>query len=108
MHDQKQLAELVDVSMGGDYNNEEAHKFLKISLICTQDMPKQRPSMSKVVKMLAGEEPVDDQIISRPRLLSEFMDLKAHKEKSDMTSSTENVTMSFATMTFNSIYDRSN
>ncbi|MBA0803962.1 hypothetical protein Gohar_014119 [Gossypium harknessii] len=119
LHDQKQLAELVDVSMGGDYNNEEAHKFLKISLLCTQDMPKQRPSMSKVVKMLAGEEPVDEQNISRPRLLSEFMNLRAHKEKADLTSegtskegilssSTENVTMSFATMTFNSIYDRSN
>ncbi|KAK5786835.1 hypothetical protein PVK06_041481 [Gossypium arboreum] len=119
LHDQKQLAELVDVSMGGDYNNEEAHKFLKISLLCTQDMPKQRPSMSKVVKMIAGEEPVDEQNISRPRLLSEFMNLRAHKEKSDPTSegtskegilssSTENVTMSFATMTFNSIYDRSN
>ncbi|PPD70595.1 hypothetical protein GOBAR_DD32519 [Gossypium barbadense] len=119
LHDQKQLAELVDVSMGGDYNNEEAHKFLKVSLLCTQDVPKQRPSMSKVVKMLAGEEPVDEQNISRPRLLSEFMNLRAHKEKSDLTSegtskegilssSTENVTMSFATMTFNSIYDRSN
>lgn len=119
LHDQKQLAELVDLSMGGNYNNEEAHKFLKISLLCTQDMPKQRPSMSKVVKMIAGEEPVDEQNISRPRLLSEFMNLRAHKEKSDPTSegtskegilssSTENVTMSFATMTFNSIYDRSN
>ncbi|MFQ6666265.1 hypothetical protein Gotur_032690, partial [Gossypium turneri] len=86
LHDQKQLAELVDVSMGGDYNNEEAHKFLKISLLCTQDMPKQRPSMSKVVKMLAGEEPVDEQNISRPRLLSEFMNLRAHKEKADLTS----------------------
>ncbi|KAA3472370.1 Kinase superfamily protein isoform 2 [Gossypium australe] len=104
LHDQKQLAELIDVSMGGDYNNEEAHKFLKISLLCTQDMPKQRPSMSKVVKMLAGEEPADEQNISRPRLLSEFMNLRAQKEKSDLTSegrskegilssSTENVTM---------------
>ncbi|GMI79493.1 cold-responsive protein kinase 1 [Hibiscus trionum] len=115
---QGKLVELVDTSMSGDYDDEEAQKFLKIGLLCTQDVPKKRPSMSEVVKMLTGEEQVDDQNISRPGLLSEFMNLRAHKEKSDMitestdkernaSSSSENVTMSHATMTFNSIYDRS-
>ncbi|XP_039029305.1 cold-responsive protein kinase 1-like isoform X2 [Hibiscus syriacus] len=119
LYERRQLAELVDVSMSGDYDDEEAQKFLKIGLLCTQDMPKQRPSMSKVVKMLTGEDPLDDRNISRPGLLSEFMNLRAHKEKSDMitgstskegnaSSSSENLTMSYATMTFNSMYDRSN
>ncbi|KAK8973584.1 hypothetical protein V6N11_030774 [Hibiscus sabdariffa] len=112
------LTELVDTSMHGDYDDEEAQKFLRLGLLCTQEVPKQRPSMSEVVKMLTGEEPVDDQNISRPGLLSEFINLRAHKEKSDMitestdkernaSSSSENVTISYATMTFNSIYDRS-
>ncbi|KAK8589046.1 hypothetical protein V6N12_023453 [Hibiscus sabdariffa] len=112
-----QLAELVDMSMSGDHDDEEAQKFLKIGLICTQEVPKHRPSMSEVVKMLTGENPVDDQNISRPGLLPEFRSLRAHKEKSDIitestgkegnaSSASENLTMSYATMTFNSIYNR--
>ena len=49
-------------------------------------MLKLRPSMSEVVKMLMDEEAVDDQNISRPGLLSEFMSLRGHKDKSDMIS----------------------
>ncbi|XVF88033.1 hypothetical protein PTKIN_Ptkin19aG0016800 [Pterospermum kingtungense] len=119
LYERGQLVELVDASLNGEYDDEEAQKFLKIGLLCTQDMPKLRPSMSEAVKMLMGEETVDDQNISRPGLLSEFMGLRGPKDKSDMTSegtsqgvnlssSSENITTSFATMTFNSIYDRSN
>ncbi|KAE8684270.1 putative LRR receptor-like serine/threonine-protein kinase [Hibiscus syriacus] len=118
LYERRQLAELVDTSMNGDYDDEEAQKFLKVGLLCTQEVPKQRPSMSKVVKMLTGEDPVDDRNISRPGLLSEFMKIKAHKEKSNVmtgstskegnaSSSSEYLTMSSATMTFNSIHDRS-
>ena len=85
-------------------------------LLCTQDMPKLRPSMSEVVKMLMSDEAVDDQNISRPSLLSEFLNLRGQKDKSDMTSkgksqgvnlssSSGNITTSYATMTFNSIYE---
>ncbi|XWS10663.1 hypothetical protein CRYUN_Cryun38cG0016500 [Craigia yunnanensis] len=80
-------------------------------------MPKLRPSMSVVVKMLMGEEAVDDQNISRPGLLSEFISLRGHRDKDDMisegtgkwdsSSSSGNFTTSYATMTFNSIFDRS-
>ncbi|KAK9041600.1 hypothetical protein V6N11_016692 [Hibiscus sabdariffa] len=114
--EQGQLAELVDMSMSGDHDDEEAQKFLKIGLLCTQEVPKHRPSMYQVVKMLTGENPVDDQNISRPGLLPEFRSLRAHKEKSDIitestgkegnASSSENLAMSYATMTFNSIYNR--
>ncbi|GMI65525.1 cold-responsive protein kinase 1 [Hibiscus trionum] len=118
LYERGQLAELVDMSMSGDYENEEAQKFLKIGLLCTQEVPKQRPSMSEVVKMLTGKDPVDVQNISRPGVLPEFMNLRARKEKSNIitesstceegnaSSSSENLTMSHATMTFNSIYDR--
>ncbi|OMO92415.1 hypothetical protein COLO4_17593 [Corchorus olitorius] len=119
LYERGELAELVDTSMNGDYNVEECQKFLTIGLLCTQDMPKLRPSMSEVVKMLTGETAVDGQNISRPGLLSEFMSLRGPKDKSDMasegtgreantSSSSENITTSYATMTFNSIFDRSN
>lgn len=111
--------ELVDTSMSGEYDEEEAQKFLKIGLLCTQDIPKLRPSMSQVVKMLMGEEDVNDQNISRPGLLSAFTELRDKKDKcgvisestgkgGNSSSSSETVTTSYATMTFNSIFDRSN
>ncbi|KAK9046429.1 hypothetical protein V6N11_052316 [Hibiscus sabdariffa] len=114
-----QLLELVDPSLNGDFNDEEAQKFLKIGLLCTQDMSKLRPSMSQVVKMLTGEEAVNDQNISKPGLLSDITTLRDQKDKTDNTSegtgkggttssSSENIPISHATMTFNSIFDRSN
>ncbi|XP_022749326.1 cold-responsive protein kinase 1-like [Durio zibethinus] len=118
LYERGQLVELIDTSLNGEHNDEEAQKFLKIGLLCTQDMPKLRPSMSEVVKMLMGEEAVDDRDISRPGLLSEFTSLRGQKDKHDMTSegtskevnspSSESISTSYAAMTFNSIYDRSN
>lgn len=118
-YESRELVELIDTSISGEYDEEEAQKFLKIGLLCTQDIPKFRPSMSQVVKMLMGEEAVNDENISRPGLLSEFTELRGQKDKSGLisegtgkggnsSSSSENVTTSYATMTFNSIFDRSN
>lgn len=113
--------ELVDTSLNEDMNVEEACRYLKIGLLCTQDKPKLRPSMSTVEKMLTGEISVDDEKIDKPGMLSEFMDHKhladaKHSSNSispsgriiNSSSSSEIITTSFATMTFNSIYDRSN
>nr|XP_024922428.2 cold-responsive protein kinase 1-like isoform X1 [Ziziphus jujuba var. spinosa]XP_048321155.1 cold-responsive protein kinase 1-like isoform X1 [Ziziphus jujuba var. spinosa] len=127
-HERGELEELVDASLDGDVNMEEACRFLKIGLLCTQDMPKLRPTMSTVVKMLTGEIDISDMVIAKPGLFSEFMDMKdsrSGKEKvntidtfetlsggsgklANSSSSSGNITTSFATMTFNSIYERSN
>ncbi|KAJ4977366.1 hypothetical protein NE237_002472 [Protea cynaroides] len=128
LHERGELVELIDrldPSMDAIVNAEDACRILKIGLLCTQDAPKLRPSMSTVVKMLKGEVNVDGIKITKPGLISDFMDLKVRggqKEKTDakITSctassmsgkvdnssfSSENTTC--ATMTFNSIYDRS-
>lgn len=110
-----ELLDLVDKSLCGDYNAEEARRFLKIGLMCTQEETKRRPYMSVVVKMLMGEIAVEDDEISRPCLLpclfgkniSDTMSDGAAKQ-SDSSSSSGNIITSYATMTFNSIYDRSN
>ncbi|KAK8986447.1 hypothetical protein V6N11_010003 [Hibiscus sabdariffa] len=119
MYGCEQLLELVDPSLNGEFDDEEAQKFLKIGLLCTQDLSKLRPSMSQVVKMLMGQEAVNDQNISKPGLLSDIATLRDQKDKSgsssegtgkgsNSSSSSENITTSHATMTFNSIFDRSN
>lgn len=130
MFEKGELLRLVDALLNDDFNVEEACRFLKIGLLCTQDMPKLRPSMSTVVSMLLGEIHVNDKEITKPGLLSDLMHPKAKADRGqkykaevknstgtassglgkpyNSSSSSENIPSSIATMTFNSIYDRTN
>ncbi|KAK1440143.1 hypothetical protein QVD17_05968 [Tagetes erecta] len=76
LYEKNRLVELVDTALYGDFDPEEACKYLKIALLCTQDSPKLRPMMSTVVKMLSGEIKFDEHKITKPGLISDFMDLK--------------------------------
>lgn len=76
LYERRELVGLVDTSLDGDFDAEEACRFLKIGLLCTQDAPKLRPSMSTVVKLLTGEKDLDDSKITKPGLITDFMDLK--------------------------------
>lgn len=123
LHERKELVGLVDTSLNGDFDPEQACKFLKIGLLCTQDAPKLRPSMSTVVKMLTGIIDIDDSKITKPGLISDFMDLKVRNSPKPTTDSKynyassgsentmENTTLtsgvSSATVTFTSAYDPS-
>ncbi|PRQ53967.1 putative protein kinase RLK-Pelle-DLSV family [Rosa chinensis] len=118
LYERGQLVELADTStLNEGLNVEEACRFVKIGLLCTQDKPKLRPSMSTVVKMLTGETDVDDEKIDKPGMLAEFMDqrdsvdakhssysLSPYGRVLNLSSSSEKITTSFATMTFNSIF----
>lgn len=122
LYERRELIGLVDPALNGDFDAEEACKFLKIGLLCTQDAPKLRPSMSTVVKMLTGKMDLDDNKITKPGLISDFMDLKVRgaQKKPDTTvpsynSSSDNldnstlssVSTTAASFTFTAIYDRS-
>lgn len=121
LYDKGDLVSLVDTSITGDDEVKEAHKYLKVALLCTQDMPKLRPTMSSVADMLTGDVDVTDEKISKPGLLSELLGLKVNKgprisETSSADSSSVDCSSSFkghmdtshATMSFTSIYDRNN
>ncbi|XP_057949290.1 cold-responsive protein kinase 1 [Malania oleifera] len=126
LHERRELVALVDTSLNGNFDAEEACKFLKIGLLCTQDTPKLRPLMSTVVKMLTGRIAVDDEKITKPGLISDFMDLKirsSHNSKPNVMGSPYNDflsssvkpdnsmssmgTSTAATTTFTAVYDRS-
>ncbi|KAG6755230.1 hypothetical protein POTOM_041048 [Populus tomentosa] len=77
-YQKQELVNVVDTSLAGDYDVEEACNYLKIGLLCIQDVPKQRPSMSTVVMMLMGEIEVNDKI-SKPGLLSELKSFEDDK-----------------------------
>ncbi|KAL5176055.1 Cold-responsive protein kinase 1 [Glycine soja] len=111
LYERKELVGLVDMSLNGEFDAEQACKFLKIGLLCTQESPKHRPSMSSVVKMLTGKMDVDDSKITKPALISDLLDLKVrgNEESSiDMKNSSmyttfssdnHDTTTSFATTT---------
>ncbi|KAG5000487.1 hypothetical protein JHK87_021559 [Glycine soja] len=120
LYERKELVGLVDMSLNGEFDAEQACKFLKIGLLCTQESPKHRPSMSSVVKMLTGKMDVDDSKITKPALISDLLDLKVrgNEESSiDMKNSSmyttfssdnHDTTTSFATTTnFTATYDES-
>lgn len=86
---------LIDTALNGDFDVEEACRFLKIGLLCTQDTPKLRPSMSTVVKMLKGEKQVDDNKITKPGLISDFMDLKIRGPQNSNKPSQKTTTSSY-------------
>lgn len=122
LYERNELVGLVDISLNGEFDAEQACRFLKIGLLCTQDSPKLRPSMSSVVKMLTGEMVVDDSNITKPALISDFMDLKVKRKQEsnvDMrttytyNTSPQDTTMSSppstaaTTATFTAQYDQS-
>ncbi|KAJ4981306.1 hypothetical protein NE237_032143 [Protea cynaroides] len=127
LHERGELLGLVDTSLDGIFDAEEACRIMTIGLLCTQDSPKLRPLMSTVVKMITGEVNVDDMRITKPGLISDFMDLKVRggkqentdvkissytgssgSDKADNSSFLTENTNTFGTMTFNSTYERSN
>ncbi|KAK3042578.1 hypothetical protein RJ639_000830, partial [Escallonia herrerae] len=117
LYERRELVGLVDTSLDGHFDAEEACNFLKIGLLCTQDNAKLRPSMSNVVKMLRGEKKYDGDTITKPGLISDFMDLKigsnpkAEPDTNYTSSGSDNLTLSSGmssqpTMTFTAVWDR--
>ncbi|KAI0527146.1 hypothetical protein KFK09_002744 [Dendrobium nobile] len=79
LYEKGELESIIDTSLGSDFNAEEAYRFLLVGLLCTQDSPKLRPSMSSIVKMLAGDVDVNSFHITKPGMITDFMDLKVRK-----------------------------
>ncbi|KAK3131078.1 hypothetical protein QOZ80_6BG0501750 [Eleusine coracana subsp. coracana] len=86
-YDQGHLGEIIDSSLGDDLDVDEACRFLKIGLLCTQQVTKRRPGMPTVVAMLKGEADADvgAEKISKPDVIRDFRDLTV---RSRATSST--------------------
>ncbi|KAG8049234.1 hypothetical protein GUJ93_ZPchr0009g1757 [Zizania palustris] len=75
LYESGDLETVVDSTLRGAFDTEEAQQLLKIGLMCTQDTPKIRPSMATVVKMLKGECVVGEKIM-RPGRITDISELK--------------------------------
>ncbi|KAG0485350.1 hypothetical protein HPP92_009225 [Vanilla planifolia] len=116
LYEQGELERIIDLTMWSDLDTKEASRFLKVGLLCTQDMAKLRPPMTAVVKMLSGEIDVESMNITKPGLVSDFMVMKVPKMKnniltmSSLSSVSSNEGSSgnttYGSMTFTAINDR--
>ncbi|CAN6980271.1 unnamed protein product [Brassica rapa subsp. trilocularis] len=79
LYERNELVDLVDIALGGVFDAEEACRYLRIGLLCTQDSPQLRPTMSIVVKLLTEEKDIDTKKITKPGLISDFMDMKVRE-----------------------------
>ncbi|XXG90291.1 hypothetical protein AAC387_Pa12g2096 [Persea americana] len=70
------LIELVDPSLGSDFNKAEAMRMLTVALLCTNASWTLRPTMSAVVGMLEDRTVVKN-LISDPNISSDDLNLKA-------------------------------
>ncbi|XP_020586331.1 putative serine/threonine-protein kinase [Phalaenopsis equestris] len=83
LYEQGELERIIDATLSDDLDTEEACRFLKIGLMCTQDEATLRPSMSTVLNMLNGLKDVDSIKISTPGLISDFTQLKVGRKKAN-------------------------
>uniref|UniRef100_A0A0D9ZQP3 non-specific serine/threonine protein kinase n=1 Tax=Oryza glumipatula TaxID=40148 RepID=A0A0D9ZQP3_9ORYZ len=54
-----------------EFNREEVLRAIRVALLCTQGSPHQRPPMSRVVSMLAGDVEVPD-VLTKPSYITEW------------------------------------
>lgn len=83
LYEQGKLERIIDATLSHDLDIEEACRFLKVGLLCTQDEAGLRPSMSTVVNMLMGTKDVDSIKITTPGLISDFTQWKIGRKKAD-------------------------
>lgn len=76
------LVQLVDPTLQMNFPEDEAIRFLKLGLLCVQEMAKLRPQMSRAVKILSGEVDIKDSQISEPGLVSDIMEIKMGQQQS--------------------------
>jgi hypothetical protein len=69
-YEQGKLEEIIDIDIGDDLDVEEACQFLKIGLLCAQDVMKLCPNVSNVIQMLIGEKAVSMDKVAKPVVIS--------------------------------------
>ncbi|PKU80300.1 putative leucine-rich repeat receptor-like serine/threonine-protein kinase [Dendrobium catenatum] len=106
LYEKGELERIIDATLSNDLDTEQACRFLKIGLMCTQDEAGLRPSMSTVFNMLTGVKDVESIKITTPGLISDFTQMKIGRKKAIELTASSSSTTSNASMTFTAIGDR--
>ncbi|XP_062003769.1 putative serine/threonine-protein kinase isoform X2 [Rosa rugosa] len=93
------LLQLVDPILQMNFPKDEALRFLKVGLLCVQEMARLRPRMTRTVEMLAGEIDMKNYQISQPGLVSDFTNIKMGQHQSGDHSTFSRVSAASTTQT---------
>ncbi|KAF8397673.1 hypothetical protein HHK36_016594 [Tetracentron sinense] len=85
MYKTNKLLQLVDPTVKGDFPEEEAVRFLKVGLLCVQEIGGLRPQMSRAIKMMCDEVDIEDVKIQKPGLITDFMGVKIGNRNSSQS-----------------------
>lgn len=107
LHEEGRLSELVD-PLAGSFPEEEALRFMKIALFCTQAAAQRRPSMTQVVAMLSKNARLHEKLLTAPGIIQDMEQIlgtKGTKARSSQTppgSSNENYSANSSSLPFSS------
>ncbi|GFP94374.1 probable LRR receptor-like serine/threonine-protein kinase at1g56140 [Phtheirospermum japonicum] len=77
LYNEGRLVEIVDPDLR-DYPKDEAIRFTKVALFCTQAASQHRPDMKQVLKMLSTDVNLNESLLSEPGL---YRPQRSHKSK---------------------------
>lgn len=83
---EERLLDIVDPEMTG-YPENEATRFMKVALFCTQAAANQRPNMNQVVKMLSKDVNLNEKALTEPGIYKSQTSKRFGGGSSDETSS---------------------
>lgn len=83
---EERLLDIVDPEMTG-YPENEAIRFMKVALFCTQAVANQRPNMKQVVKMLSKDVNLNEKALTEPGIYKAQTSKRFGGGSSDETSS---------------------
>lgn len=90
MYKGNKLVELVDPMLKGNFNEREALRFIKVGLLCVQEIGRSRPHIYTAIKMMNGEIKIDDLQIQQPGLITDIMDVKIGRGSSSHSTNSSN------------------
>ena len=93
MKEKGNLTELVDKSLGSDFNEAEAIVMIKVALLCTSITPTLRPTMSSVLSMLEGRTSVQEVVPESTEALDEKK-LEAMRQRYQQIEGTKEISSS--------------
>jgi len=93
LYETDEVLEMVDETMGADYDKEEVLRMIQLGLLCTQASVTQRPSMSEIVAMLVSKREIHN-LQTTPMKPALGYTVRTTRSESGTSSSASNATVS--------------
>ncbi|KAJ0836735.1 putative non-specific serine/threonine protein kinase [Helianthus annuus] len=100
------LMDLVDPRLGSDFNKIEAVRMMEVAILCTNQSPALRPTMSEVVNMLEGRTILKESDVKLATSEDDF-GLQAVRGKVEDMQLPQDIVIQQSSSTINDLYPNS-